>query len=199
MKALLLVLLLAVTVAATPGADADAPLRYADLAKAGFRKVEWKRLTPGEVAEFYRAYPADREMLDRVRLGDEDTAALEECIAGEAPPVAEALEKFPLYYPMLGRMKDVTGTFEWQGKNLLFRTDRQLYRTDEAHIHLRLKQLGFTRGSAPRRASVEAVWCVTGTRERKPPAPGDPAAEAFWTTNLTDGLRILYLQKIDLH
>lgn len=170
-------LLLGLTLIATSAIAADAPLLYADLAKAGFRKVDWKRLNEREVAAFYQAYPADRQMLDRIRLGDEVTTPLEECIAGEAPPLAEARKKFPLHYPLLGRMKDVTGTFEWRGKSLFFRTASQLYPTDEAHIHLRLKQLGFTRGSAPREATVEAVWFV----------------------NHEDGLRLLYLQKIALH
>lgn len=170
-------LLLGIALLATSAFAADEPLHYTDLAKEGFRKVVWKRLNEHEVAAFYRAYPADREMLDRIRMGDELTTPLEECIAGEAPPLAEAKKKFPLHYPMVGRMKDVSGTFEWRGKSLFFRTARQLYPTDEAHIHLRLKQLGFTRGSDPREATVEAIWHV----------------------NPEDGLRILYLQKIDLH
>lgn len=170
-------LLLGIALLANPAHAADAPFLYADLAKAGFKKVDWRRLSEREVAAFYQAYPADREMLERIRIGDEVTTPLEECISGEAPPLAEARKKFPLHYPLLGRMKDVTGTFEWRGKSLFFRTARQIYPTDEAHIHLRLNQLGFTRRSGPREATVEAVWFV----------------------NREDGLRLIYLQKIDLH
>ncbi|MEK7951163.1 hypothetical protein [Luteolibacter soli] len=154
----------------------DAPLQYADLAKEGIKKVEWKRLKKDEVEAFYKAYPADREMLDRVTLGDEITGPLDECIAGEAPPLAEALKKFPLHYPLMGRMKNITGTFEWQGRSLVFRTTGQLYAIDEPGIVLRLKQMGATAKSGPRQGTVEAVWFV----------------------NRLDGLRILYLQRVEL-
>jgi hypothetical protein len=153
-----------------------APLQFAELEKAGFVKPFFRNLKDDEQAAFYKVYPADKEMLDRVTIGD--SGKLEECIAGEAPPLAEAFEKFPLHYPMLGRMQNVTGVLQWtdNGRKLIFRTARQQYHVDEFHIVHRLERMGFTQKSAPRKATLDAVW----------------------TVNRIDALRFLYMQQIEL-
>jgi hypothetical protein len=129
-----------------------------------------------ERAAFYRAYAPDKEMLERTRIGIIDPKLLEECIAGEAPSIAQANRKSPLHYPMLGRIKNTPGTFEWKNKKLIFRTAKQQYHVDESHIFHRVEQSGFTGKSDPRKATVEAIWMV----------------------NRFDGLRIIYMQTINL-
>lgn len=154
----------------------EAPITYAELGKAGFRKPRWQSLKDDERAAFFKAYPADEEMLKRMKLGLQ-SQDLKECISGEPPSIQEGLKKFPLHYPMLGRMKRVTGVFEWKGrKQLLFRTEQQLYHVDEYHLLYRLSQLGFTSKSESRKATIDAVWLV----------------------NRIDGLRLVYARKIDL-
>lgn len=155
----------------------EKPIQFEELGKAGFEVGLFKRLKEEDVAEFYKAYPPDREMLDRVELGPITKSPLEECIEGEAPTIEAALKVFPKYYPMTGRMVKTDGTFEWEGKNLHFRTKTQLYHVDEYHIRHRLEKLGVKNGSGPVQATVEAVWRV----------------------NPIDGLRILYMQRVKLH
>lgn len=99
-------------------------------------------------------------MLERVRLGPITQNPMDSCIAGEAPPLESALKKFPQHYPMIGRMQNVTGTFEWRGKRLTFCTETQAYSVDEYHILYRLKQLGIKPKSEPRKATLNAVWAV---------------------------------------
>jgi len=155
---------------------ASDPIRFVDLEKSGFTKLRWQNLKTEERTAFYRAYAPDKEMLKRTRVGLIDPKLLGECIAGEAPSITEAKRKFPLHYPMLGRIKNTAGTFEWKNKKLIFRTASQQYHVDEYHILHRLERLGFTKKSGARKATVEAIWMV----------------------NRFDGLRILYMQSIDL-
>lgn len=158
---------------------ADKPIQYADLAKAGFKKVKslGKLKDKDARTAFYRAYPADTEMLERVLLGPINKQPLDECIAGEAPTLAEARRRFPQYYPRIGRMLQISGVFERNGKKIYLRTQTQLYHVDEPHIVYRLEQLGLTGKSASLKATVDAVWFL----------------------NSLDGLRIVYLQRIELH
>jgi hypothetical protein len=154
----------------------DPPIHYTDLAKAGFENIDIKKLDEAERAAFDKVYPPDEEMLRRVRLGPINPQPMNECIAGEAPPLADALENFPLHYPMTGRMHAISGVFEWQDKQLLFSTENQTYRVNEHHILYRLEQLGFTPKSDPAKATLDAVW----------------------TVNKIHGLQFLYVQHIRL-
>jgi len=147
---------------------ADRPIQFSELEEAGFAVKNFKNLTAEQRSAFYLAYPPDAEMLER--------SLLEECIAAEAPTLAEARRKFPQHYPGVGRMRQVAGDFEWIGKKLHFRTATQLYHIEEAHIVYRLRQLGLDEKSAPRQATVDAVWFM----------------------NPFDGLRIVYLHKVRL-
>lgn len=155
---------------------ASDPIRYADLEKAGFTKLRWQNLKDEERSAFYEAYAREEEMLSRVRLGPINPQPLQECISGEAPAIAEAKKKFPLHYPMMGRMKNVSGVLEWHEKQLIFRTARQRYHVDEYHILYRLEQLGFVKKTGPRKATTDIVWMV----------------------NKINGLRVLYMQHIKL-
>ena len=156
--------------------QASEPIKFTDLEKGSFLKLRWQNLKEQERAAFYRAYIPAKKMLDRVRLGEIDPKPMQECILGEAPSIAEAEKKFPLHYPMLGRMQSTSGTFEWTDKKLIFRTATQRYHVDEYHILYRLEQLGFTKESKPRKATVDAIWMV----------------------NRIDGLRIVFMQTIEL-
>ena len=150
-------------------------LLYADLKAAGFK--DFKRLKDDERVAFYEAYPADKEMLSRTTLGPIDAQPPRECIAGEAPSLADAKERFPLHYPMMGRMKATEGVFEWMDKRLVFRTEKQMYYVDEYHILYRLERLGLKNQDAGSRpAKINAVWMV----------------------NTLDGLRVIYMQKVEL-
>ena len=91
-----------------------------DLEKSGFTKLRWQNLKTDERTAFYRAYPPDKEMLKRTRVGLIDLKLLEECIAGEAPSTAEANRKFPLHYPMLGRIKNTPGPSNGRTRNSSF-------------------------------------------------------------------------------
>ena len=110
-----------------------------DLEKSGFTKLRWQNLKAEERTAFYRAYAPDKEMLERTRICIIDPKLLKECIAGEAPLTAEANRKFPLHYPILGRIKNTPGTFEWKNKKLIFRTAKQQHHVDEVHILHRLE------------------------------------------------------------
>lgn len=154
----------------------DKPIQYSDLQKAGFNLKAFGKLNDDQKAEFNRIYPPDREMLDRMMLGTINKIPLDECIAGEPPSIEEAKEKFPHYFPTKGRMQKTKGIFEWQGKQLFFRTEKQIYEVGEFHIVYRLEQLGLKKGSAPVEATVDAVWIV----------------------NKLDGLRFVYLEHVNL-
>jgi len=110
-----------------------------DLEKSGFTKLRWQNLKAEERTAFYRAYAPDKEMLERTRICIIDLKLLKECIAGEAPLTVEANRKFPLHYPILGRIKNTPGTFEWKNKKLIFRTAKQQHHVDEVHILHRLE------------------------------------------------------------
>ena len=159
-----------------PAMHANTPIDLAKLEEAGFTKQRWQKLKDHERAALYRAYAPDQEMLHRVRVGLIEQQPLEECISGEAPTIAEGKKRFPRYYPLQGRMKQVTGTLEWINKKLFFRTATQLYHVDEYHILHRLEKLGHKRNSKPRKATVDAVWAINGI----------------------GGLRFLYAQTIKL-
>ena len=152
----------------------DTPLQYSDLVRAGFK--DFKRLKDDQRTAFYQVYPPDNKMLTRAKLGPIEPQSPNECIFGEAPPLAEAQKKFPLHYPMMGRMESIKGVFEWMDRRLIFRTEDQLYRVDEYHILHRLESLGVKRGSDRQPATISAVWMV----------------------NTLDGLRIIYMQEIVL-
>jgi hypothetical protein len=155
---------------------ADTPIDLAELEKAGFTKQRWQQLKDSERTALYRAYVPDKEMLERARVGLIEPQSVEECISGEAPTIAEARKRFPRYYPLQGRMRDVAGTLEYINRKLFFRTATQLYHVDEYHILHRLEKLGHKRNSKPRKAIVDAVWAI----------------------NSIGGLRFLYAQKIKL-
>ena len=168
---------LLLTLLFVPGVTgASEPIKFTDLEKGNFAKLRWQNLKEEERAAFYRAYIPAKKMLGRVRLGEIDPKPMQECILGEAPSIAEAKKKFPLHYPMLGRMQSTSGMFEWTDKKLIFRTATQRYHVDEYHILYRLEQLGLTKESKPRKATVDAIWMV----------------------NRIDGLRIVYMQTIEL-
>lgn len=154
----------------------DKPLQYTDLQKAGFTLKSLSKLKDDQKAEFYRIYQPDKEMLDRMMLGTIHKNPMDECIVGEPPSIAEAKEKFPHYFPKVGRMQKTKGSFEWQGKHLYFRTEKQVYEVGEFHILYRLEQLGLKKGSGPVEATVDAVWLV----------------------NKLDGLRFVYLEHVGL-
>ncbi len=143
-------------------ADATTPIDLAKLEEAGFTKQRWQQLKEDERSAFYRAYAPDKEMLNRAKVGLIEKKPLQECIAGEAPTITEAKKCFPRYYPLMGRMKMVTGTFEWMNRKLFFRTATQLYHVDEYHILHRLQKLGFKMNSNPKQATVDAVWAING-------------------------------------
>ena len=168
---------LLLTLLVVPGVTgASEPIKFTDLEKGNFAKLRWQNLKEEERTAFYRAYLPAKEMLGRVRLGSIDPQPLQECISGEAPSIAVAKKKFPLHYPMLGRMQKIAGVFEWTDKKLIFRTATQRYHVDEYHLLYRLEQVGFTNKSKPRTATVDAVWMV----------------------NRINALRIIYIQTIAL-
>jgi hypothetical protein len=130
--------------------------QYADYLGHPFKHIDFKRLKDNERTAFFKIYPADTEMQER--------SGIENCIAGEAPPFTEALNRFPLHYPKVGRMARVTGAFEWQrnegGKNesLVFRTTKQRYQVREYFLLHRLEQAGFGAKSPATEATLDAVW-----------------------------------------
>ena len=73
-------------------------------------------------------------------------------------------------------MLQVKGEFERKGKRIFFRTPNQLYHVDEHHIVYRLAQAGLTGKTESLKATVDAVWFL----------------------NSLDGLRIVYLQTLNI-
>lgn len=109
-----------------------------------------------EIEAFFQVYPPDAEMQKK--------SGIRHCISGEAPPFAKALKQFPLHYPKVGRMQNITGTFTWirneRGKNLhlTFQTQSQTYQVKEYFLLYRLEQAGFSAKSNPTKATLGAVW-----------------------------------------
>ena len=162
-----------IVIAVLIGAVADAaPIQEADLKKAGFTK-SFKRMKPAEKETFAKAYPQDEEMIDRMNA---DGIRVSYCLAGEAPTLEAANKKSPGFYPKLGRMKGVDGSFEWIDKKLHFRTVTQFYHVDEYHLLHRLEKLGLQRKDGARKATVSAVWLL----------------------NSIGGIRFVYMQDIAL-
>ena len=151
----------------------DLPIQFSELIEAGFEK----KLKETDHDSFYQAYSRDEEMLARVRIGPIHYHPMRECIAGPAPSIKEAREKFSLYYPRFGRAKVLSGSFEWKGKRLFFRVGDQPYAVEDHHILYRLREMGI--------ANKEDQITATLTN-------------AVWQINEESGLQIIYLQKVAL-